>query len=72
VEPKKEAFGALDALLPSDSLILTNTSSISITDLASATGRHAKICGTHFFTPPPLHEAVQVPFHTGELKVLRA
>ena len=61
VEPKKEALGALDALLPPDSLILTNTSSISITDLASATGRPDKVCGTHFFTPPPLREAVEVP-----------
>jgi 3-hydroxyacyl-CoA dehydrogenase, NAD binding domain len=36
VGPKKEALGALDALLPPGSLILTNTSSISITDLANA------------------------------------
>jgi 3-hydroxybutyryl-CoA dehydrogenase len=61
VEPKKEALAALDALLPPDSLILTNTSSISITDLASATGRPEKVCGTHFFIPPPLIEAVEVP-----------
>ncbi len=61
VEPKKEALAALDALLPPDSLIFTNTSSISITDLASATGRPEKVCGMHFFTPPPLREAVEVP-----------
>jgi 3-hydroxybutyryl-CoA dehydrogenase len=61
VGPKKEALAALDALLPPDSLILTNTSSISITDLASATGRPEKVCGTHFFIPPPLIEAVEVP-----------
>ncbi|MDQ4127136.1 MAG: 3-hydroxyacyl-CoA dehydrogenase family protein, partial [Actinomycetota bacterium] len=60
VRPKKEALAALDALLPPDSFIFTNTSSISITDLASATGRPEKVCGTHFFTPPPVREAVEV------------
>ncbi|MCA3749227.1 MAG: 3-hydroxyacyl-CoA dehydrogenase family protein [Rubrobacter sp.] len=60
VEPKKEALAALDGLLPESSLLLTNTSSISITELASATGRPDKVCGTHFFTPPPLREAVEV------------
>ena len=57
---KKEVFGALDTLLPPESLILTNTSSISITDLASATNRPEKVCGTHFFAPPPLRKAVEV------------
>jgi 3-hydroxybutyryl-CoA dehydrogenase len=61
VEPKKEALATLDALLPPDSLILTNTSSISITDLASATHRPENVCGMHFFTPPPVREAVEVP-----------
>ena len=61
IEPKKEAFAALDEVLPSEALLLTNTSSISITDLASATGRPDRVCGTHFFTPPPVREAVEVP-----------
>ena len=52
VEPKKEALAALDALLPHYSLILTNTSSISITELAAATGRPDRVCGTHCFTAP--------------------
>ena len=60
VGPKKEALAALDALLPLDSLILTNTSSISITELAAATNRPDRVCGTHFFTPPPLREAVEI------------
>ncbi|BBL79692.1 3-hydroxybutyryl-CoA dehydrogenase [Rubrobacter xylanophilus] len=60
VGPKKEAFAALDALLPPEALLLTNTSSISITELASATKRPERVCGTHFFTPPPLREAVEV------------
>jgi 3-hydroxybutyryl-CoA dehydrogenase len=61
VGPKKEALAALDALLPNGALILTNTSSISITDLASATGRPESVCGMHFFTPPPVREAVEIP-----------
>lgn len=61
LELKKEVFTRLDELLPPDSLILTNTSSISITELAAATNRPEKVCGTHFFTPPPLHEGVEIP-----------
>ncbi|MDP9426830.1 MAG: 3-hydroxyacyl-CoA dehydrogenase family protein [Actinomycetota bacterium] len=61
VGPKKEAFAALDAILAPGALLLTNTSSISITDLASATNSPERVCGTHFFTPPPVREAVEVP-----------
>lgn len=61
VAPKKAAFAALDALLAPGACIFTNTSSISITDLASATGRPERVCGTHFFTPPPVREAVEIP-----------
>src|SRR5215208_4036192 len=43
VDAKKEAFAALDEILPSDALLLTNTSSISITDLASATSRPERV-----------------------------
>jgi len=61
IGPKKGALSALDALLPPEALLFTNTSSISITELAGATNRPERVCGTHFFTPPPLHEAVEVP-----------
>ena len=61
VEPKKAALATLDGILPSGSLLLTNTSSISITDLAAATGRPENVCGMHFFTPPPVREAVEIP-----------
>ena len=61
IGPKKEALAALDALLPPEALIFTNTSSISITDLAGATNRPERVCGTHFFTPPPVREAVEIP-----------
>jgi 3-hydroxybutyryl-CoA dehydrogenase len=61
VGPKKEALAALDALLPPPACIFTNTSSIPITGLATATNRPEKVCGTHFFTPPPVREAVEIP-----------
>ena len=61
VGPKREALAALDAIIPPGSLLLTNTSSISITDLASATRRPESVCGMHFFTPPPVREAVEIP-----------
>lgn len=61
VGPKREALAALDSLLPPEACILTNTSSIPITTLASATDRPDKVCGAHFFTPPPIREAVEIP-----------
>jgi 3-hydroxybutyryl-CoA dehydrogenase len=61
VEPKKEVLATLDRILPTGSLLLTNTSSISITDLAAATTRPENVCGMHFFTPPPVREAVEIP-----------
>jgi 3-hydroxybutyryl-CoA dehydrogenase len=61
VEPKKEALAALDALISPGALLLTNTSSISVTDLAGATQHPERVCGAHFFTPPPVREAVEVP-----------
>ena len=61
LEPKKEALATLDDILPTGSLLLTNTSSISITDLAAATTRPENVCGMHFFTPPPVREAIEIP-----------
>ncbi len=72
-EPKREALAALDVLLPPDALLLSNTSSISVTDLAGATRHPERVCGAHFFTPPPVREAVEVPVgkHTSEETVER-
>ena len=61
IEPKKEALATLDGILPTGSLLLTNTSSISITDLATATTRPEYVCGMHFFTPPPVREVIEIP-----------
>lgn len=59
---KKEIFSALDAILPQHALIASNTSSLSITELADATKRPDQFAGLHFFNPPikmPLVELVR-------------
>jgi len=48
---KVELFGALDRLAPADAILASNTSSLSITEMAAATRRPAKVVGMHFFNP---------------------
>lgn len=57
---KKEAFARLDGICKTDAFLVSNTSSISITTIAAATGRPAKVAGMHFFNPPPLMRLVEV------------
>lgn len=57
---KKKIFHDLDKSLPEDRIIASNTSSISITELASATGRPDKIIGMHFFNPVPVMKLVEI------------
>jgi len=59
---KKNLFKELDALCPKHTILATNTSSFSITEIASATTRQDKVVGTHWWNPPylmPLVEIVQ-------------
>ena len=60
VELKKSVFSEVDSLAPSHAIIASNTSSISITELASATNRPEKVCGMHFFNPPQLMKLVEI------------
>jgi 3-hydroxybutyryl-CoA dehydrogenase len=48
---KIETFAALDALAPSHAILASNTSSLSITEIAAATKRPARVVGMHFFNP---------------------
>ena len=57
---KTDLFGALDSLLPPDSILASNTSSISITKLAAATGRPDRVIGMHFMNPVPVMKLVEV------------
>jgi len=60
IEIKEGLFKKLDALLPADSLLTSNTSSISITRLAAATARPEKVMGIHFMNPVPVMQLVEL------------
>jgi 3-hydroxybutyryl-CoA dehydrogenase len=57
---KKEVFKALDEMCGPDVILSTNTSSMSITEIATATKRADKVVGMHFFNPVPLMKLVEV------------
>ncbi|HKZ52475.1 MAG TPA: 3-hydroxybutyryl-CoA dehydrogenase [Candidatus Acidoferrales bacterium] len=57
---KKELFTELDKLCPPRTLFASNTSSISITEIAAATGRPQRFVGLHFMNPVPLMKLVEV------------
>jgi 3-hydroxybutyryl-CoA dehydrogenase len=59
-ELKKAIFKEVDAFAPAHAIIASNTSSVSITEMASATKRPEKVCGMHFFNPPQLMKLVEV------------
>ncbi|MYZ51412.1 3-hydroxybutyryl-CoA dehydrogenase [Malikia spinosa] len=60
LELKIKILRQLDGLLPAETLIATNTSSISITQLAAVTARAERFIGMHFFNPVPLMALVEV------------
>ena len=60
VELKKATFKEVDMYAMRHTIIASNTSSISITELGSATNRPEKVCGMHFFNPPQLMKLVEV------------
>jgi 3-hydroxybutyryl-CoA dehydrogenase len=57
---KKKIFAELDALCPAETILASNTSSISITEIAAVTKRPEKVIGMHFFNPVPLMALVEV------------
>ncbi len=59
-ELKLGIFRALDGVVPAGNILATNTSSISITKIASATKRPDKVIGMHFMNPVPLMKLVEV------------
>jgi len=60
VELKKNVFAEVDKYAKPEAIIASNTSSISITELASATNRPEKVCGMHFFNPPQLMKLIEI------------
>jgi 3-hydroxybutyryl-CoA dehydrogenase len=60
IEVKTEVFSALDEQLKDEAILASNTSSISITELAAHTGRPEKFIGMHFFNPVPVMDLVEI------------
>src|SRR5207248_10069149 len=60
VAQKREMFAGLDGIVKKDAIFASNTSSISITELMTATKRPERFVGLHFFNPVPLMKLVEV------------
>ena len=60
METKKEVFRELDRLAPEHAVLASNTSNMSITEIAGATKRPVKVVGMHFFNPAVLMKLVEV------------
>ena len=60
MEAKNQMFSALDDLCGPETIFASNTSSLTITDMAAASGRPDRVVGLHFFNPVPVMELVEV------------
>jgi len=60
LEVKKDLFAKLDELTGPDTILASNTSAISISEIANATKRPDKVVGMHFFNPAPIMKLVEV------------
>ncbi len=60
MELKKKIFAELDKICPKHAILATNTSCLSIIDMAMATSRADKVLGLHFFNPVPLMKLLEI------------
>jgi 3-hydroxybutyryl-CoA dehydrogenase len=60
LDAKRSLFAELDKLCPANTIFATNTSAIPVTEIAEATQRVSRFCGTHFFSPVPMMKAVEI------------
>lgn len=60
MDVKKETFKKLDEICKEETILSTNTSSLSITEISKATNRPDKVIGMHFFNPVPMMKLVEV------------
>ncbi|TLZ55308.1 MAG: 3-hydroxybutyryl-CoA dehydrogenase [Methanobacteriota archaeon] len=60
MDAKKALFSELDSISPPDVVFASNTSSLSITEMASATRRADRVIGMHFFNPAPVMKLIEV------------
>ncbi|MGY8701213.1 MAG: 3-hydroxyacyl-CoA dehydrogenase family protein [Candidatus Poseidoniales archaeon] len=63
IELKKNIFSDLDKYAPARAILATNTSSISIAEIASAVGDPSRVIGMHFFNPVPLMKLLELVQH---------
>jgi 3-hydroxybutyryl-CoA dehydrogenase len=59
LEPKRELFAELDRITAEDAVLATNTSALSVTEIAAAATRPERVLGMHFFNPAPLLPLVE-------------
>lgn len=59
-EVKKKLFSQIDKIAKASAILASNTSSISITRLASATSRPSQVIGMHFMNPPPIMKLIEI------------
>lgn len=60
IEIKKKLFNELDSICSIDTILATNTSSLSITEIAAATKNPDRVIGMHFFNPAPVMKLVEI------------
>ena len=60
LEPKQDLFAELDRITASDAILATNTSALSVTEIAAAATKPERVLGMHFFNPAPLLPLVEV------------
>ena len=60
LEPKRELFAALEEVIGPEAILATNTSALSVTEIAAATRRPERVLGMHFFNPAPLLPLVEI------------
>ena len=60
LDAKNELFGYLDGVCPEETIFASNTSSLTVTDMAAATSRPDRFVGLHFFNPVPVMKLVEV------------
>jgi 3-hydroxybutyryl-CoA dehydrogenase len=60
LEPKQALFSELEAIVARDAVLATNTSALSVTEIAAATSSPERVVGMHFFNPAPLMPLVEI------------
>ena len=60
IEAKKELFAVLDSIVALGAILASNTSALSVTEIAAATAHPARVVGMHFFNPAPVLPLVEV------------